>query len=218
MAIATHREMVSLAVTGGVIEGVLALPSDPAGVVLFAHGSGSGRNSPRNNQVAEYLRRSGFATLLMDLITEDEDGTTALRFDIQLLTARLGLAADWLAAHPLAHALPLGLFGASTGAAAALCLAAAWPDQVRAVVSRGGRADLAGPAVLAEVRAPTLLIVGSLDTQVLRLNEDALSRMRGIRELRVVPGATHLFEEAGTLEVVAQAAADWFSRHLAVAA
>jgi putative phosphoribosyl transferase len=214
MPFATHREMVDLTVDDGVVEGMLALPANPIGVVLFAHGSGSGRNSPRNNKVAERLRQAGLGTLLMDLLTESEDRVTATRFDINLLTERLALAADWLSVHRLAGAVPLCLFGASTGAAAALRLAAARPEQVAAVVSRGGRPDLAEPAALGAVHSPTLLIVGSLDVEVLRLNEWALAQIPGDKELLVVPGATHLFEEPGTLDAVAEAAANWFTRCL----
>ncbi len=213
-----HREMVSIAVEAGTVEGMLAMPDTACGVVLFAHGSGSGRNSPRNNFVAGELRRAGLATLVMDLLTPEEERITAMRFDISLLAARLALAAGWLAANPACRDLPLGLFGASTGAAAALELAAARPEAVRAVVSRGGRPDLAAPASLAGVRAPTLLIVGALDTEVVALNRRALAALHCERAIEIVPGATHLFEEPGTLDIVAALAAGWFARWLTVAA
>lgn len=197
------------------LEGILALPPEPAGVVLFAHGSGSGRRSPRNSYVAGELRGHGLATLLVDLLTEEEEATADLRFDIDLLTTRLGWAARFLKGDRRTSWLPLGLFGASTGAAAALRLAAIRPEAVTAVVSRGGRPDLAGAAMLARVRAPTLLIVGGEDHVVIELNQDALGRLECEKALTIVPGATHLFEEPGTLGVVARLAADWFGRHLA---
>jgi dienelactone hydrolase len=201
------------------IGGDLALPPDPAGVVLFAHGCGSSRFSPRNRAVAEMLHGAGFATLLVDLLTAEEDEldrrTRELRFDVELLAARLLGALDWLAAEPSTAPLRLGLFGASTGAAGALVAAARRPASVGAVVSRGGRPDLAG-AALAEVRAPVLLVVGGRDEVVLRLNHEAMERMaRAEVELEVVPGATHLFEEPGALERVAWLARIWFRRRLA---
>jgi len=205
---------------GVVLDGDLSLPDNAAGVVLFAHGSGSSRHSPRNRAVAGVLNRRGMATLLVDLLTADEERIDArtgqLRFDIRLLADRLVGIIDWLGARPETAALPVGLFGASTGAAAALVAAAKRPEAVRAVVSRGGRPDLAGPA-LAEVKAPTLLIVGARDLHVLELNEQARNAMRAPVELRIIPGATHLFEEPGTLEQVAELAADWFGTHLAPA-
>lgn len=206
---------------GVVLDGDLSLPDSAAGVVLFAHGSGSSRHSPRNRAVAGALNRRGMATLLVDLLTADEERIDArtgqLRFDIGLLADRLVGIIDWLGARPETAALPVGLFGASTGAAAALVAAAKRPETVRAVVSRGGRPDLAGPA-LAEVNAPTLLIVGARDVTVLELNERASNAMRAPVELRIIPGATHLFEEPGTLEQVAELAADWFGMHLTPAA
>jgi dienelactone hydrolase len=187
------------------------------GLVLFAHGSGSSRHSPRNQAVARGLQDSGFATLLMDLLTEEEgerDAVTAeLRFAIDLLTGRLVGAVDWLAQHPATGRLPVGLFGASTGAAAALAACAARPDRVAAVVSRGGRPDLAGPA-LQRVRAPVLLIVGGADPEVLTLNQKAAQSLAGPVDLQVIPGATHLFEEPGALDQVTRLAADWFHHHL----
>jgi dienelactone hydrolase len=206
---------------GVVLDGDLSLPDNAGGVVLFAHGSGSSRHSPRNRAVAGALNRRGRATLLVDLLTPDEEKfdarTAQLRFDIGLLADRLVGIIDWLGARPETAAQPVGLFGASTGAAAALVAAAKRPETVRAVVSRGGRPDLAGPA-LAEVEAPTLLIVGARDVRVLDLNEQARNAMRAPVELRIVPGATHLFEEPGTLEQVAALAADWFGTHLTPAA
>jgi putative phosphoribosyl transferase len=199
----------------------LVLPQPTLGVVLFAHGSGSSRHSPRNRQVAALLQDAGLATVLADLLTRDEEAlderTRQLRFDIGLLAQRLVATLDWLGEHGATRGLPLGCFGASTGAAGALVAAAERPQAMRAVVSRGGRPDLAGEA-LGEVRAPTLLLVGSLDTTVLALNEQALARLRTAdQRLVVVPGATHLFEEPGTLDAVARQTRDWFVRHLAAA-
>ncbi|GIG90784.1 dienelactone hydrolase family protein [Plantactinospora endophytica] len=199
------------------LAGDLVVPADARGIVLFAHGSGSSRYSPRNRMVAEALHRRALATVLVDLLTRGEeavdDRTGELRFDIGLLTGRLVGIVDWLATGEPAGRLPVGLFGASTGAAAALSTAAHRPDQVYAVVSRGGRPDLAG-ADLRRVRAETLLLVGGLDDEVLRLNEQALADLDAHAELRVVPGASHLFEEPGTLDQVAEEAACWFLGHL----
>jgi putative phosphoribosyl transferase len=204
------------------LAGDLAVPAGARGVVLFAHGSGSGRHSPRNRQVAAALGRAGLATLLLDLLTEEEEAVdrdrAELRFDIALLAGRLVAAIDWLAEDPRTRALPIGLFGASTGAAAALVAAAERPLQVAAVVSRGGRPDLAGPA-LGLVRAPTLLIVGGRDRVVLELNRSAAEQLSAEQlsaeyRLEIVPDATHLFEEPGALERVAAMAADWFLRWL----
>ena len=201
----------------GEIEGDLRLPRDARGLVLFAHGSGSSRHSPRNRMVADVLNVDGLATLLFDLLTPAEEAvdlrTRNLRFDIALLAERLLIAGDAIAVRPDTAGLPLGTFGASTGAAAALVAAAERPDSVRAVVSRGGRPDLAGDA-LALVRAPSLLIVGSLDREVLGMNRDAAARMSCEVEIAIVPGATHLFEEPGTLDEVASLASDWFTRRL----
>jgi alpha-beta hydrolase superfamily lysophospholipase len=200
---------------GPELEGVLGLPRPARGVVAFSHGSGSGRHSPRNRYVADELRRAGLGTLLLDLLTEEEDQDRDNRFDIELLSGRLAHAVHFLAAHKATRGLPVGLFGASTGAASALRVAAAMPQTVRAVVSRGGRPDLAGRKVLARVETPTLLIVGGDDSGVIELNEAARDAMTHCtRELVLVPGATHLFEEPGTLEQVARHAADWFTRHL----
>lgn len=195
------------------LEGRLAIPAEAVGVVAFAHGSGSSRFSPRNNYVADALRAAGLGTLLFDLLTDDEAEDRANVFDIALLAQRLIMAANWLWDDAQTEQLPLGYFGASTGAAAALVAAARAPGQVDAVVSRGGRPDLAGPA-LGDVRAPTLLIVGGHDEQVLELNRAALAQLTSEKELAIVPGATHLFEEAGTLDQVIELARGWFLKHL----
>jgi putative phosphoribosyl transferase len=195
------------------LEGILGLPEASAGIVLFAHGSGSGRFSPRNNFVAQRLREAGLATLLFDLLTEEEAQDRGNVFDIPLLAERLSMATGWVNQDRETASLPVGYFGASTGAAAALVAAAsgAWP--IAAVVSRGGRPDLAGPA-LAKVTAPTLLIVGGDDVTVLELNRAALAELHCEKHLAVVPGATHLFEEPETLETVVDLAGHWFASHL----
>jgi putative phosphoribosyl transferase len=203
---------VSLPIDGIRLEGDLDVPAGAAGIVVFAHGSGSSRKSPRNRFVALELNRRGLATLLFDLMTEGEDVDPSVRFDIGMLADRLDAAVSWTASDPRTGSLPIGLFGASTGAAAALVVAAQRADSVAAVVSRGGRPDLAGRGVLARVTAPTLLIVGGADLDVLDLNRAAQALMRSRVELTVVPGATHLFEEPGTLERVAEHAAAWFQR------
>jgi putative phosphoribosyl transferase len=199
------------------LEGDLQVPEGAVGVVLFAHGSGSGRHSSRNRYVAGQLQAAGLATLLIDLLTAEEEAvdqhTTHLRFDIPLLADRLVAASRWLAEDPTTRSLKVGYFGASTGAAAALVAAATIPGRVGVVVSRGGRPDLAGEA-LPRVKAPTLLIVGGRDLAVLDLNRMAMARMTAVTRLEIVPEATHLFEEPGTLEVVAQLARDWFLRYL----
>jgi putative phosphoribosyl transferase len=197
------------------LQGILSLPDGAEGVVVFAHGSGSSRLSPRNAQVAERLRAGGrMGTLLFDLLTEREDRTYANRFEIGLLTERLVGTCLWLLSTHDVGRLPLGLFGASTGAAAALRAAAVLPDQVRTVVSRGGRPELAGEA-LNRVHVPVLLIVGGSDTEVLALNRRALAALAcGTKQLHIVPGATHLFEEPGAIEEVANVSADWFGRYL----
>ena len=199
------------------LEGELNIPAGAAGVVLFAHGSGSSRHSPRNQYVARVIRESGNGTLLFDLLTpaeEVEDNVTAaLRFDIGLLAQRLVVATHWVSSQPETRSLGIGYFGSSTGGGAALVAAAQEGKSIAAVVSRGGRPDLAGGA-LARVQSPTLLIVGEYDDVVIRLNEEALARLRCEKELKIVPRATHLFEEAGALEQVAQLAADWFRRHV----
>jgi putative phosphoribosyl transferase len=199
------------------LEGSLGIPNGAGGVVLFAHGSGSGRHSPRNRYVAGVLREANLATLLIDLLTEDEEEvdlrTTRLRFDIGLLARRLVGATDWLVQNPDTEQLRIGYFGASTGAGAALVAAAERPDEVGAIVSRGGRPDLAGDA-LPLVKAPTLLIVGGNDEPVIGMNEEALALMRAVKRLQIVSGASHLFEEPGALEEVARLATGWFTRHL----
>lgn len=208
---------VSLPVGDVRLAGDLAVPAGARGVVLFAHGSGSGRHSPRNRLVAAALGQAGLATLLLDLLTDSEEAVdrdrAELRFDIALLAGRLAAAMDWLREDPRTAALAIGLFGASTGAAAALVAAAERPLQVAAVVSRGGRPDLAGPS-LGLVRAPTLLVVGGRDRIVLELNRSAAEQLDAEHRLEVVPDATHLFEEPGTLERVAALAGDWFRRWL----
>ena len=195
------------------MEGMLEVPQSAAGAVLFAHGSGSSRLSPRNNHVAHVLRDAGIGTLLLDLLTPAEDRQVHNRFDIALLTDRLRAAAAWLGAQEATTALPLGLFGASTGAAAALQLAADPAVPVAAVVSRGGRPDLAGADALRAVEAPTLLIVGGADEPVIDLNRLAYAELGCVKRLAIVPGATHLFDEPGTLEEVARLATDWFAGH-----
>jgi putative phosphoribosyl transferase len=198
---------------GVVLSADVEVPADAAGVVLFAHGSGSSRFSPRNRYVAEELRKAGLATVLADLLTPEEERTADLRFAVDVLAVRVIALVDWLADHEPTSGLTAGLFGASTGAAAALVAAAARPSLVDTVVSRGGRPDLAGE-FLRLVAQPTLLIVGERDTEVLELNRAALAMLHGDGELVVVPGATHLFEEPGALQEVARLAADWFRAHL----
>lgn len=198
--------------------GDLALPAGFRGVVLFVHGSGSGRHSTRNRQVAHRLQQAGMATLLFDLLTAQEEQvdihTLQHRFDIELLTRRIQDASAWAVSQPELQQAPIGYFGASTGSAAALISAARLGRQIAAVVSRGGRPDLAGPVALAAVTAPTLLIVGGNDNGVVGLNEQAFEHLRCEKNLAIVPGATHLFEERGTLEQVAELAVAWFSSHL----
>jgi pimeloyl-ACP methyl ester carboxylesterase len=212
------EELLVKVVAGPVIlEGNLSLPEGVHGVVLFAHGSGSSRHSPRNRYVAQLLNEARLATLLVDLLTSEEEAidlrTTHLRFDIDLLAERLGGVTDWLMEYPDTRDLRIGYFGASTGAGAALVAAAERPDVVSAVVSRGGRPDLAGPALI-RVHAPTLLIVGGNDFQVIELNRLAYERLRCEKRLVIIPGATHLFEEPGTLDEVAHLARQWFERYL----
>ncbi|MCW3846016.1 dienelactone hydrolase family protein [Sphingomonas sp. LB-2] len=197
------------------LEAILGVPGDARGLVIFAHGSGSGRLSPRNNHVAEGLREAGLATLLLDLLTPVEETDRGNVFDIGLLASRLMRATHWARADPRTFNLPIGYFGASTGAGAALlAAAAAAPMEIGAIVSRGGRPDLAGANALARVRAPTQLIVGSLDTSVIALNEHAMRHLRCPHELVIVPGAGHLFEEPGTLDQVIAHARRWFLAHL----
>jgi putative phosphoribosyl transferase len=215
----SHSEALEVSVTTGsvMLEGNLTLPKDARTIVLFAHGSGSSRHSPRNRYVAQLLNEAKLATLLVDLLTPDEEAidlrTMQIRFDIDLLAERLIGVTDWLTEHRDTRHLRLGYFGASTGAAAALVAAATRPKVVGAVVSRGGRPDLAGPA-LEHVRAPTLLIVGGNDLQVIDLNRWAFAQLRCEKQLAIVPGATHLFEEPGALDEVARLAREWFVRYL----
>jgi len=208
---------VSILAKGAKLRGNLNVPADARGLVLFAHGTGSGRHSPRNRYVASVLREGGLATLLLDLLTDEEEAvdlrTRQLRFDIELLAERLVAVTDWLRERPDTGTLGIGYFGASTGAGAALVAAARRPDAVGAVVSRGGRPDLAS-AALPAVSTPTLLIVGGHDLPVIEMNREALAQLRVEKELVIVPGATHLFEEPGTLEEVARLARHWFERHL----
>jgi putative phosphoribosyl transferase len=209
---------VSIPSDGVVVQGDLTLPAGAHGLVVFAHGSGSGRLSPRNRMVARRLQDGGFGTLLFDLLTVREETldaiTRSLRFDIDFLAGRLAAATQWVATQPRTRTLRLGYFGASTGAAAALVAAARHPGLVGAIVSRGGRPDLAG-AYLRQIAAPTLLIVGGADSTVIRHNQAALTQLScDAKELRIVPGATHLFEEPGALEQVADLAGRWFTRYL----
>lgn len=212
----TLARNVSIAAGDATLEGDLALPDDARGLVVFVHGSGSGRFSPRNRHVARILNRAGFATLLADLLTPEEElideRSSALRFDIPMLAERTTYMIDWVKARADLAALPLGLFGASTGAAAAIIAAAARPQAIRAVVSRGGRIDLAGDALDA-CHAPLLAIVGSRDIPVIHLHQQAMQRLRCEHRYVEVPGATHLFEEPGTLDAVADLAAKWFERY-----
>ena len=207
------EELQGIEINGLMLEGLLAVPPDARGLVLFAHGSGSSRHSPRNNFVAQFLCDHGMGSLLMDLLRPEEDMDPSARFDIALLTERLVAATRWVRQQPLARHLPVGYFGASTGAAAALRAAAQLRPLVQAVVARGGRPDLAGAAALGKVACPTLLLVGSLDSEVLALNRQAARQMHAEVHLTLVPGATHLFEEPGTLEAVARHAAQWFDAH-----
>ena len=206
-------------VDGIILEGDLTIPEGATGIVLFAHGSGSSRFSPRNRAVASELQAGGLATLLLDLLTVEEEqaeaATRHLRFNIELLATRLGAATDWIGRRADTRALPIGYCGASTGAAAALVAASHRRHIIRAIVSRGGRPDLAGEA-LGTVQAATLLIVGGLDTQVVALNQEAFRRLRCMKRIDIVPGATHLFEEPGALESVSRLARQWFDEYLAV--
>lgn len=210
-------EEVWVAAGAATVAGHLKIPAHPVGVVVFAHGSGSSRSSPRNRYVADILYEAGLATLMFDLLTAEEEHDRANVFDIELLSQRLSDVTNWLANQPDTAQLPLGYFGASTGAGAALAAAADPRVKVGAVVSRGGRPDLAGDK-LRDVRAPTLLIVGGRDEVVLRLNQQAQNRIGTECELSVIPGATHLFEEPGTLEQAAKQARDWFIKHLTATA
>ena len=209
----TTERTVSVPAGHVLLPGILSVPPEPQGVVLFAHGSGSGRLSPRNRYVAEVLQKGGLATLLIDLLDEREADDRRKVFDIDLLADRLLAAAAWLKDDPTATRLPIGYFGASTGAGAALQAAARSPTSVAAIVSRGGRPDLAA-AYLPDVKAPTLLVVGGFDVPVISMNEEAFEALTCLKEFIIVPGATHLFEEPGTLEQVAQHALQWFQRLL----
>lgn len=207
------EQLVEIPVDAVVLQGALVVPPQSGGIVLFAHGSGSSRHSPRNNFVAEVLRAAGLGTLLMDLLTREEDVSREARFDIDLLTRRLEAATGRLAELEQTRSLAVGYFGASTGAAAALQAAASLGSQIGAVVSRGGRPDLAWPA-LRRVEAPALLIVGGMDDVVIELNQRAYEELRCEKQLITIPGATHLFEEPGALEDVARLASEWFRRYL----
>ncbi|CAA9409171.1 MAG: Protein-L-isoaspartate O-methyltransferase [uncultured Ramlibacter sp.] len=214
-----HEDEVRIQTGSSRLYGDLVVPEGAGGLVLFVHGSGSGRHSARNRRVAHRLHRERIATLLFDLLTPQEEQedlhTRQHRFDIALLTRRLEDAATWALQQAALRSMKMGYFGASTGSAAALIAAARLGSKVAAVVSRGGRPDLAGPAVLEAIRAPTLLIVGEADHAVMNLNQQALARLGCERRLAVVPGATHLFEEPGALDEVANLAAEWFGLHLA---
>jgi dienelactone hydrolase len=207
------ERVVRIPANGIQLEGALVIPRAAKGVVLFAHGSGSSRHSPRNNFVAEVLHKADMGTLLMDLLTTEEDSIYENRFDIDLLTWRLERATQWLMEQPRSTSLDIGYFGASTGAAAALQAAATFGSSIGAVVSRGGRPDLAMPA-LDRVQSPTLLIVGGLDDIVIDLNRKAYAKLKAEKRLAIVPGATHLFEEPGTLQEAARLAAEWFTQYL----
>jgi putative phosphoribosyl transferase len=210
-----YNNSVRIEMQDALLSGDLAVPENAKGLVIFSHGSGSSRRSSRNRFVAEHLQRSGFATLLFDLLTEEEDQLRENRFDIKLLTTRLVDTVNWVQQSEITQDLRIGLFGASTGAASALSAAAALGGSIiYAVVSRGGRPDLAG-TVLADVQTPTLLIVGGLDEDVLDLNREAQDQLHCIKDLEIVPDATHLFEEPGALEMAAQLATDWFRKYLA---
>jgi putative phosphoribosyl transferase len=215
--IENRERFVAIPAGGARLEGILGLPEEAHGLVLFVHGSGSGRHSPRNNFVAHVLQQARLGTLLLDLLEEREAADRRNVFDIDLLAARVLATTEWLLREPETRGLRVGYFGASTGAAAALQAASRQPASVGAVVSRGGRPDLAWD-YLPQVAAPTLLIVGGLDGPVIDLNREAFARLRGVKELVIIPGATHLFEEPGALEEVARLAREWFRRYLAPAA
>jgi putative phosphoribosyl transferase len=217
-AAAVRGRTVQIPSRSATLEGELHVPADATGVVLFAHGSGSSRHSPRNQFVARTIREAGVGTLLFDLLTREEEAVDArtrhLRFDIGMLARRLEDAANWIKQEGETAHLSVGYFGASTGGGAALVAAAMIGEEVGAVVSRGGRPDLAGPAALLRVVSPTLLIVGGLDAPVIKMNEEAYAWLRCEKELKIVPGASHLFEEPGKIEEVARLAAEWFKTHL----
>jgi len=207
------KRLIQIETAHGPLEGALEIPKAATEVVLFAHGSGSSRHSTRNNLVAKVIRDASIGTLLFDLLTEEEDQVYSTRFDIPLLTKRLLLATQWIKENAATKALKIGYFGASTGAAAALCAAAELPGNIAAVVSRGGRPDLA-ERVLSAVQAPTLLIIGGDDVIVIDLNESAFAALKCQKEMQIIPGATHLFEEPGTIEEVARLATAWFKKYL----
>lgn len=204
---------VSIELGSVTLPGLLGIPANACGVVLFSHGSGSSRLSPRNSFVARQIRQAGIATLLFDLLTPEEDADYERRFDIPFLTQRLVQTTQWLDKQPIINALPIGYFGASTGSASALYAAAELGGKIHTIVSRGGRPDLALD-ILSTITAPTLLIVGGSDEPVLSMNREAYEKLAGIKELAIVPNATHLFEEAGALEEVAHLAVEWFRRYL----
>jgi len=212
-----EENLVSIPVHSICLQGNLNLPKAAQGIVLFAHGSGSSRHSPRNRFVAQVLQKGGLGTLLIDLLTEEEEAidlqTRQLRFNINLLAKRLAAVTDWLLQNEKTRLLPIGYFGASTGAAAALVAATQHPQFVKAIVSRGGRPDLAG-SILSQIQAPTLLIVGGNDVPVIEMNQFALAQLQSEKQLKIVPRATHLFEEAGALEEVARLAREWFQYYL----
>lgn len=214
MMLSAQKGLITIKSGSARLEGMLEVPENPIGIVIFVHGSGSSRLSPRNNYVASELHNAKIGTLLMDLLTAQEDRDYKKRFDISLLAQRLNTATDWVQQYDSTQSLPIGLFGASTGAAAALQLAAVRSLEIAALVSRGGRPDMAGRQALAKVRAPTLLIVGGLDDVVIDLNRVAYTALHCEKRLEIIPGATHLFEEQGTLEEVAALATDWFVRYL----
>ncbi len=213
MADESQDTLVHIEVDTVVLEGKLTIPPKAVGIAVFAHGSGSSRYSPRNKSVAEFLQKEGVGTLLFDLLTSEEETNYETRFNIDLLTERLKAATLWLRKQSQVMSLPIGYFGSSTGAAAALNAAAALRMEIYAVVSRGGRPDLAWGA-LTQVSSPVLLIVGSYDERVIALNKKALERIQAEKKLEIIPGATHLFEEEDALEEVARLAADWFKQHL----
>ncbi len=213
MSVLNGYKEVSIPMEGIELKGNLRISEKTKGIIIFSHGSGSSRMSSRNNYVADVLLEAGFSSLLFDLLTEEEDTVYENRFDIELLTERLVWVAKWIKKYPETRYMPIGLFGASTGAASALCAAAKLPKDIKAVVSRGGRPDLALP-VLASVKAPTLLLVGSRDDIVIQLNRKAMSAMGGLCELQIIEGATHLFSEPGKLKEVALQTIGWFEAYL----
>lgn len=210
-----EKQTINIPIDSIELEGILVIPEGARGLVIFSHGAGSSRLSPRNNYVADVLNKADIATLLFDLLTEEEDRVYENRFDIPKLTKRLITVTEWTQKQEELKKMNIGYFGSSTGAASALNAAAALSKQIKAVVSRGGRPDLS-MEYLPDVKAPTLLIVGGLDDRVIEMNEEALAALKSERKLEIVPGATHLFEEPGTLEQVAKLASDWFQNHLTI--